>query len=189
MRRQFERRLPYKMRPSSTIIAAMDLNRLIGDGDELPWKLPADLRHFRRHTVGKSILMGRKTYESIGKPLPKRRNIVLSRRIDYRPVGVDVFHRFEDVLNDLSDEDELMIIGGSHVYRDALLYADRMLLTVIHGQFSGDVFFPAFKGEDWSIVDRQDHDAADGASWPYSFLDLRRTASGTPLPIGFPQGL
>ena len=172
-----------------TLIAAMGLNRVIGLGDELPWTLPADLRHFRRKTIGKPILMGRRTFESIGKPLPKRRNIVLSRQSDYHPSGVDSFQSLDDALNVLADEPELMVIGGSYVYEHALPRAHRMLLTVIHESFEGDVLFPLFPTADWFITSREDYHPDEKNRWAYSFLELKRIPPGVPLPPNFPLGL
>ena len=172
-----------------TLIAAMDQNRLIGHGDELPWKLPADLRHFRRHTTGKPILMGRKTYESIGRPLPKRRNLILTRRVGWQAEGTEVFHSLEDACDAVRSENELMVIGGAHVYGAMLPKSDRMLLTIIHARFSGDVFFPQFEPADWLIADREDHQPDETNQYAYSFLELRRTGTGLPLPTNFPLGL
>ena len=189
MRPQFGRPLRFNVMSTITLIAAMDLNRLIGDGDDLPWKLPADMVHFRKNTTGKPIIMGRNTFESIGRPLPKRRNLILSRRLDYQPSGTEVFHHLGAALDGAGAVPEIMVIGGSHVYGTALEHAQRMLLTVIHATFEGDVFFPEFSTNDWSIVHREDHEPDDKNAWAYSFLDLRRTSTGMPIPKNFPRGL
>jgi len=157
------------------IIAAMDRNRLIGDGDRLPWRLPADLRRFRALTMGKPIIMGRRTHESIGVVLPGRRNIVLSRDPDYRAPGCDVFPDLDAALAACDDTDEPMIIGGAQIYAQALPLADRMHLTLLQGSFDGDTWFPEYDEERWREVSREDHEAGENAPCAYSFVDLHRT--------------
>lgn len=157
-----------------TIIAAMDRNRLIGEGNRLPWRLPADLRRFKALTMGKPIVMGRRTHESIGKALPGRRNIVLSRDPDFRAPGCEVVASLEDALELCADVDELMIIGGAQLYAEALPRADRMHLTLLDAKFSGDAWFPAYDRRQWRETSREDHDAGSDSRFPYSFVDLER---------------
>ena len=135
------------------IVAAMDRNRLIGDGDRLPWRLPADMRRFRALTMGKPIIMGRRTHESIGAVLPGRRNIVLSRDPAFRAPGCDVYPDLDAALADCDDADEPMIIGGAQVYAEALPRTRRMYLTLLHGAFRGDTWFPEFDRTEWREVD------------------------------------
>lgn len=157
-----------------TIIAAMDRNRLIGEGNQLPWRLPADLRRFKALTMGKPIVMGRRTHESIGKALPGRRNIVLSRDPDFRAPGCEVAESLEDALELCADDDEMMIIGGAQLYAEALPRADRMHLTLLDASFNGDAWFPAYDRRQWRETSREDHDAGSDSPCPYSFVDLER---------------
>lgn len=143
-----------------SLIAAMDRNRLIGKGSEMPWeRIPADMHWFFNHTLGKPVVMGRKTYESIiaalGHPLPSRVNIVLTRNPSFRAPGCLVVHSVEDAIVAVQGQHrELMVIGGAEVYRQFLPLADRMYLTLIPLSFAGDTFFPYFDWSvDWRIVD------------------------------------
>ena len=157
-----------------SIIAGMDKNRLIGQGNRLPWRLPADMKHFRRYTLGKPVLMGRKTFESIGKPLPKRTNIILTRDLDYQADGCIVRHSIEEALKTASGCEEIMIIGGASIYELFLPCADRLYLTYIHDCFEGDVYFPVFDMADWQEVKRVDCQPDEKNPHPYSFLFLHR---------------
>ena len=156
------------------IIAAMDCNRLIGDGDRLPWRLPADMRRFRALTIGKPIMMGRRTHESIGKVLPGRTNIVLSRNPDYRAAGCVVVANLDEALSVCDDADEPMVIGGAQLYAEALPRAHRMYLTLLHGSFSGDTRFPEYDHRQWRELGREDHEADADAPCAFSFVDLER---------------
>jgi dihydrofolate reductase len=157
-------------------IAAMDRNRLIGDGDRLPWRLPADLRRFRALTMGKPIVMGRRTHESIGKPLPGRRNIVLSRNAGYRAPGCEVVADLEQALNLCAGAEELMIIGGAQLYSTALARTERMYLTLLHASFDGDTWFPEYDPREWREIQREDHARDAESPCAYSFVDLERVA-------------
>ena len=158
-----------------TIIAAMDRNRLIGDGDRLPWRLPADLRRFKALTMGKPIVMGRRTFESIGRALPGRRNIVLSRNPHYRGVpGCEVVAGLDEALRACEDADELMLIGGAELYAQALPLAQRMHLTLLHARFEGDAWFPDYDPRQWRETFRADHEADANSPCAFSFVDLER---------------
>ena len=157
-----------------SIIAGMDKNRLIGQGNRLPWRLPADMKHFRRHTLDKPVLMGRKTFESIGKALPKRTNIILTRDRGYCAEGCIVTHSIEEALAKTSGCGEVMIIGGASIYELFLPRADRLYLTYIHECFEGDIYFPAFNLADWQEVKRIDRQPDEKNPHPYSFLFLHR---------------
>jgi dihydrofolate reductase len=157
-----------------TIIAAMDRNRLIGEGNRLPWRLPADLRRFKALTMGKPIVMGRLTHESIGRALPGRRNIVLSRNPSFRAPGCEVAASLDDALELCADANELMIIGGAQLYAEALPRADRMHLTLLDASFRGDAWFPPYDRRQWRETSREDHDAGPDSPCPYSFVDLER---------------
>ena len=132
-----------------SIIAAMDRNRLIGKNNQLPWHLPADFTHFKSVTMGKPIIMGRKTYESIGKPLPGRKNIVLSRNSNTRIEGVECVSSFEEAVALVAGADELMVIGGSTIYEMLLPRANRLYFTFVDAEFEGDAWFPEFDEEQW----------------------------------------
>ena len=136
-----------------SLIAAMDKNRLIGKDNDLPWHLPADLQHFKSTTMNKPILMGRKTYDSIGRPLPGRTNIVLTRSEGIHIDGVTVVNSLDEAIKSVPDADELMVIGGSSVYELVLPKTDFMYLSFVEGEFEGDAWFPEFNEEDWEIVD------------------------------------
>ena len=131
-----------------SLIVAMSENRVIGVENGLPWHLPEDLRHFKRVTSGHPVIMGRKTFESIGRPLPKRTNIVLTRQKDYCFDGVEVFASVEDALTwtrkNVPEEEEVFFIGGEEIFRQVLPFANRIYLTVIHKKIDGDAFFPEF---------------------------------------------
>jgi dihydrofolate reductase len=161
-----------------SIIAAMDERRLIGRANALPWRLPADLRHFKALTLGKPIIMGRKTFESIGRPLPGRTNIVMTRDVGYAPEGVLIARTLNDALEaarEVAGEDgEAMIAGGANVYFQFLPRADRMYLTQVHGPFEGDAWFPAYDRRDWGVIHQEHHPADDKNNSAYSFVTLQR---------------
>lgn len=132
-----------------SLIAAMDRNRLIGNNNQLPWHLPADFAHFKAVTMGKPVVMGRKTWESIGRPLPGRTNIVLSRNPEARFEGAVCVSSFEQALAVVPDADEVMVIGGSSIYEMLLPVADRMYITIVDAEFEGDAWFPDFNDNEW----------------------------------------
>jgi len=150
----------------------MASNRVIGIENKLPWHLPADLKNFRNITMGKPILMGRKTYESIGRPLPGRESIIISRNINYRPEGCTVYHSVEDALRNLNHHPELLVIGGAAFYDMLLPKADRIYLTVIHETFEGDTFLPDFDINAWTETERKNVDDDDTVGFSYSFIVL-----------------
>lgn len=157
-----------------SIIAAMAHQRVIGLHNRLPWRLPADLSHFRRTTLGHAVIMGRKNYESIGKPLHQRLNIVLSSDPGYRAPGCRVVSSLAEALDAAGDDPEIFIIGGALVYAQALPLAARMYLTLIDGEFAGDTWFPEYDEREWCEIVRTEH--APDADNPYrlSFLTLQR---------------
>lgn len=154
-----------------SMIAAMAHDRVIGKDNQMPWHLPADLAHFKRVTLGKPVLMGRKTFESIGRPLPGRRNLVISRNPDYQVEGIEVVGSVEAVLALLagSSVEELMVIGGGHLYAEMLPSADCLYLTRIDLAVEGDTRFPAFDDGQWQRVDCESHPADERNPHPYSF--------------------
>lgn len=157
-----------------SLIAAMDRNRAIGAGGRLPWHLPDDLRWFRRHTLGKPIIMGRCTWRSIGRALPGRRNIVLTRDEEFHAEGVVVAHDIQEALSLAGDVSEVMIIGGGVLFSDTIHFADRLYITLVEGVFDGDVWFPLFDMSEWREVSREEHPADERNPWPFTFLIFER---------------
>ncbi len=158
-----------------SMIAAMDKNRLIGNGPDIPWQMPADRRHFRDMTVGKPVVMGRKTFETLKRPLGKRHNIVFTRNAAYKaPKDCSVAHTVADVLELCKEKEELMICGGAPIYQAFLPHANRLYLTQIHATFEGDVYFPEFDLAAWEEVKRIDGEPDQKNPYPYSFLFLER---------------
>ncbi|WP_429187820.1 type 3 dihydrofolate reductase [Aeromonas veronii] len=159
-----------------SMIAAMAHDRVIGKDNQMPWHQPADLAHFKRVTLGKPVLMGRKTFESIGRPLPGRRNLVISRNPDYQAEGIEVVGSVEAALALLagSSVEELMVIGGGHLYAEMLPSADCLYLTRIDLAVEGDTRFPAFDDGQWQRVDCESHPADEKNPHPYSFETWQR---------------
>lgn len=156
-----------------SIIVAIDENRLIGKNNQLPWHLPADLAHFKAVTMGKPIVMGRKTYESIGRPLPGRRNIVISRQ-NLKIPGVEIFSGIEEALQALKTEKEIMIIGGSTIFEQVLPIAHQLYLTIIHHQFEGDAYFPAWDKNQWKQTSIESHSPDEKNVYSYDFITLNK---------------
>jgi dihydrofolate reductase len=152
-----------------TFIVAVADNGVIGRDNTLPWHLPEDLRRFKRLTLGKPVLMGRRTYESIGKPLPGRHNIVVTRDPNYRRDGVTVAHGTEAALAAAGDAPEIMVIGGAELFQALLPRAGRLHLTRVHGEVTGDVYWPALDTREWRVVERERHEADDRHAWPMTF--------------------
>ncbi len=152
-----------------TLIVAVADSGVIGRDNSLPWHLPEDLKRFKRLTMGKPIVMGRKTYESIGKPLPGRQNIVVTRDTNYRREGVTVVHDAEAALRAAGPVPEIMVIGGAELFAALLPRAGRIHLTRVHGNIPGDVMWPALDEREWSVVERESHSADDRHAWPMTF--------------------
>lgn len=157
-----------------SIIAAIGNNRVIGINNKLPWNLPADMEHFRQLTMGKPVIMGQKTFESIGKSLAGRKNIVLSRDNNFWPSECIVAHSIEETLDAAKDFEEVMIMGGVSIYGQFLPLADRIYLTLVEGDFVGDAYFPEFDHNDWIEVERIEHEADENNPHRYSFVTLER---------------
>ena len=157
-----------------SLIAAMDKNRLIGNKNQLPWHLPADFAHFKSVTMGKPIIMGRKTYESIGKPLPGRSNIVLSRNTDLQFKGVTCVNSFDAAVEAVPDVEEVMIIGGSAIYEMLLPQIDRMYLTYVDAEFEGDAWFPDYDVSQWAETDSVTHQADEKNRFACRFVTLEK---------------
>lgn len=161
--------------PILSLIWAMDNNRLIGRDNALPWKLPADMAWFKKSTMGKPILMGRKTYESIGRPLPGRTNLILTRQQGLTLEGCSVIHSVDEVLTMVPDADEIMVMGGAEIYALLLPQADRLYITEIDGSFEGDAWFPDFDRSHWQEISRENHLPDDKNRYPYAFITMERT--------------
>ncbi len=153
-----------------SIIVAMSENGVIGRDGDLPWRLSADLKRFKKLTLGHVLIMGRKTFESIGRPLPKRRSLVLSRDPAYRAPGVEVAASLEQALALAAAETEVFVAGGAAVFAEALPLTDRLYLTRVHAEVEGDVFFPEVDLESWRLVSAERHEADDQHAYPFSFL-------------------
>ncbi|WP_026688464.1 dihydrofolate reductase [Alteribacter aurantiacus] len=136
-----------------SLIAAMDENNLIGNDNKLPWNLPNDLAHFKRVTTGHTVVMGRKTFVSIGRPLPDRRNIVVTSNPDFYHDGVEVVDSL-DIVEDLAQKEEVMVLGGQKVFEQLIDKADRLYITRIHHTFHGDTYFPPFTEERFEITEK-----------------------------------
>ena len=157
-----------------SLIVAMASNRVIGLDNQMPWHLSADLKKFKQITMGSPILMGRKTYESIGKPLPGRTNIIISRNSSYQQDNCLVFDNVEKALASCQKYDEIFIIGGATFYEVMLAKADTLYLTQIHKTFDADTFFPEIIPEEWKEVAREDITDDQSVDFSYSFIKLER---------------
>lgn len=160
-----------------SLIVAMGRGRVIGRDNQLPWHLPADLKHFKTVTMGKPIIMGRLTYESIGKPLPGRRNIVITRDAGYAAPGCEVVTSPEAALAAVADVEEALVIGGANLYRQMLPHADRLYFTFIDADFAGDAWFPQWNADEWRETAREAHRPDERNAFPYAFVVLERIGS------------
>ena len=162
------------------LIVAASENNVIGRNNQLPWYLPGDLQYFKAMTLGKPVIMGRKTFESIGKPLPGRDNIVISRQANYAAQGIKLVSSLAAAIdlgtsiNLINGGQEVMIIGGAQIYAESLALADRVYLTRVHRHVEGDAFFPELESEQWTEVAREDVAAAEPNPFDFSYLVLDR---------------
>jgi dihydrofolate reductase len=162
-------------RPLVSLIVAMAQNGVIGRANALPWeRLPEDLKRFRAFTLGKPVLMGRKTFESIGRPLPGRANLVLTRDRAWSAAGGVVAHSVEEALAQAAESHELVVIGGAEIYRLVLPFARRIYLTHVHADVPGDTFFPDFDPTQWDDVECRMHPADEEHAYPVTFVTLER---------------
>ena len=162
------------MKKSLTLIAAMGKNRAIGLDGRMPWHLPAELQHFKKTTMGKSIVMGRKTWQAIGRPLPGRQNIVVSRNPDFHAEGVDLAASLDDAVA-MSHSEEVMIIGGGQLYAMALPHANRMVLTLIDIKPEADTWFPEWNEKEWSQTSEECFPIDDNNKLAYRIVEFSRT--------------
>ncbi len=163
-----------------SLICAMDENMVIGRNNRLPWHLPEDLKYFKRTTMGKCIIMGRKTYESIGRPLPGRTNIIVTRSRDYDVENARVVDSFGDAIELVENialidgSDEAFVIGGAELYKHALPFVERMHLTMVHAEIQGDTYFPEFEVAEWEQVSKVYFEADEFNPYPYSICVFER---------------
>ncbi|MPS81498.1 MAG: dihydrofolate reductase [Achromobacter sp.] len=160
------------MPASLTLIVAYSTNRAIGRDNALPWKLPGDLAHFKRSTLGHPIIMGRKTWDSLGRPLPGRANIVISRSPDFTAAGATVVPTLQAAIDACGDVAEAFVIGGAQIYAQALPQAQRVLATEVHADVEGDAFFPLLPSFQWKEVSREPQPAENG--YDYDFVTYQR---------------
>ena len=158
--------------PLKQIVVAYARNRVIGRDNDLPWRLPGDLKHFKRVTMGSPIIMGRKTWESLGRPLPGRLNVVISRNAHYQADGAIVCRSLEEAIRACGDAPRACIIGGEQLFRDALPQIDEIIATEVHAEIEGDTYFPPLNANDWEEIERLPQPDENGLS--YDFVTLRR---------------
>ena len=157
-----------------TIIAAIAKNNVLGKNNQLIWHLPADLKRFKKTTSGHCVIMGRKTYESLGKPLPNRTNIVITRDKNFKADGCVIVHSLNEAIKKAKKDDSPFILGGANIYKQAITLADVLDLTFVHHNFEGDVFFPEIDTSVWKETSRQDFKADAKNKYDYSFVKFER---------------
>ena len=160
--------------PKISLIAAMAHDRVIGANNQLLWHLPSDFKHFKSVTMGKPVIMGRKTFESIGRALPGRLNIIITRNSHYQSDDCVVVHSLAEALAEVSHVTEVMIIGGAEIYSAAMDEADMLYLTYVDAQFEGDTYFPEWDPREWQEVSREAHPPDVKNPYPYTFVTLMR---------------
>jgi dihydrofolate reductase len=159
---------------TTSIVVAISQNHAIGKDNKLLWYLPNDLKHFKTITSGHTVIMGRKTYDSVGKPLPNRRNIIITRQ----PIvieGCEVVNSIDAALALCRNEAEVFIVGGAEIYKQAMQLTDRIYLTIVHKEFDGDSYFPEIKATEWKETEREDYQPDEKNNLPYSFITLERS--------------
>jgi dihydrofolate reductase len=157
-----------------SVVAAVARNGVIGSGNQIPWRLPEDLRRFRRLTLGHAVIMGRKTFESIGNPLPERSNIVITRSREWVRPGCKAFPSFEAAMGAVEPTQKAFVIGGAEIYALALPLAGRIYLTEIDRDFAGDTTFPDFDRSQWRVISRERHELEGAGGFAYSFVEYQR---------------
>ncbi len=158
-----------------SLIAAQSRNRVIGKNNHIPWHLPADLRYFKQITMGKPIVMGRKTFDSIGRALPGRRNIVITRQSSFAAENCEVFHSIDTALHQLQNETEVMMIGGAELYAQCMDRADYIYLTVVEMECDGDAFFPIVNPAQWTLSSEEIFKSDEKNQYGYRFQVWKRT--------------
>jgi len=155
------------------IVVAIAANNAIGKNNKLLWHLPKDLKHFKQLTTGHTVIMGRKTFDSVGKPLPNRRNIVVTRQ-NIQIEGCEVVNSLNAALELAKGEAEVDIVGGAEIYRQAMPLTNFIYLTIVHQDFEADTFFPEIDENHWQEIDREDHQTDEKHAFPFSFITLKR---------------
>ena len=165
---------PYRDKQMTiSIIVAIAENHAIGKDNKLLWHLPNDLKHFKTITSGHTVIMGRKTYDSVGKPLPNRRNVIITRQHIDIP-GCEVVNSLEEAVDLCKTEEEVFIVGGAEIYRQAMAITNKIYLTIVHQSFEGDTYFPDIDENIWVETEREDHEPDEKNKLPYSFITLER---------------
>jgi dihydrofolate reductase len=154
-----------------SLVAAAGKNNVIGNNNKLPWKMPADMKFFMNLTLGHPVIMGRKTYESFGKPLRDRRNIVISRDKNLVITGCQVVHSLDEALKLVKGDAEVFIIGGAEIYRQSMSIANKIYLTRIYGDFVGDSYFPDINDNEWKQISHSENKADEKNPYPFAFLE------------------
>jgi dihydrofolate reductase len=157
-----------------SLIAAMAHHRVIGKNNQLPWHLPADLKHFKTITTAKPIIMGRKTFEAIGRPLPNRQNLVLTMNPEWSAQGVTVVHSWEEAIKACDSATEIVVIGGAKLYQQTLPLATHLYLTFIDAEIEGDAFFPEWEKNEWIEINRVNHPADQNNAYSMEFVNFQR---------------
>jgi dihydrofolate reductase len=159
-----------------TLIAAVANNNVIGQNNKLLWHMPADLKRFKELTLGHTMIMGRKTFESIGKPLPGRKTIVITRNKDYDAMGCEVVTDLKDAICKVKDESEAFVAGGGEIYRQVmnLHFTRKIYITRVYANFEGDSFFPDINPERWELTEREDQQTDEKNPYPFAFLTYKR---------------
>jgi len=158
-----------------SFIVAMDKNRVIGKDNKLPWHLPADLAFFKRVTMGNPIIMGRKTFEAIGRVLPGRENIIVTRDNNYQAEGCRILHSVEEIVEiDKLTKEELFVIGGAEIFKEAFPFAKKLYITLIDEEFTGDTYFPEFVNDEWELVSKEKGQKDEKNPYDYYYLTYIR---------------
>ncbi|UQD52459.1 dihydrofolate reductase [Bacillus methanolicus] len=158
-----------------SLIWAMDENRVIGKDNKLPWHLPEDLKFFKRVTMGHPIVMGRKTHDSIGRNLPGRENIVITRKKDFQCDGCTILYSIQELINYAAKKnEEVFVIGGAEIFKEILPFADKLYCTLIHNSFEGDTFFPELNMEEWQLVSQEKGIKDEKNPYDFEFLIFNR---------------
>lgn len=159
-----------------SLLVAMDRNHVIGYENDMPWHLPKDLKHFKEKTTGNTMIMGRKTFDSIGRVLPNRKNVILTKQENYSIEGAIVIDQLEDIYdwNEKSPDEELFIVGGGHIFDQVLPRADRMYITEINEEFPGDAYFPVFSKTEWKLTKKEKGIRDEKNPYEYYFLQYDR---------------
>lgn len=155
-------------------VVAISQNRVIGKDNQLIWHMPADLKHYKNVTMGHHMIMGRKTYESIGRPLPGRTTVIITRDKNYKAEGCIVVHSLDEALKVAANDNEPCIVGGGEIFRQAMDITDKIYLTIIHHDFEGDTFYPELDPAKWRLTKREDFQPDEKNKYPYSFCEYER---------------